>query len=71
MVPVFPPGDVNGDETVNAVDVQLVINDALGLSVGWDCDINDDDTVNAVDVQLVINAALGIDISAQKTVNGR
>ncbi len=63
MVPVFPPGDVNNDETVNAVDVQLVINDALGLSVGWDCDINDDDTVNAIDVQLVINAALGIDIS--------
>jgi len=28
------PGDINGDGMVNAVDVQLVINAALGLNIG-------------------------------------
>ena len=54
---------VNIDGMVNAVDVQLVINDALGLEVSEDCDIDRDGRVNAVDVQLVINAALDVDIS--------
>jgi len=52
--------DVNGIDYVNAVDVQLVINEALGIDTGFDCDIDDKDNVNAVDVQLVINAALGL-----------
>ena len=43
--------------------MQLVINEALGISTGLDCDINGDESVNAVDVQLVINAALGIEVS--------
>ncbi len=60
------PGDVNNDADVNAADVQLVINSALGVPVGQlDTDINRDGPVNAIDVQLVINAALGIDISGQ------
>jgi len=50
------PEDLNGDGTVNAVDVQTCINGALG--VGPPADVNDDGTTNAVDVQLVINAAL-------------
>ncbi|MBI4558673.1 MAG: hypothetical protein HY706_13920 [Candidatus Hydrogenedentes bacterium] len=54
------PGDVNGDTQVNAVDVQLVINAALGLDTGYNSDVNGDTQVNAVDVQLVINAALGL-----------
>jgi hypothetical protein len=59
--PEFHPADINQDGVVNAVDVQLVINAALGLSiVPYNADINGDGTVNAVDVQLVINAALGI-----------
>jgi len=61
-VVVTTPGDVNGDDDVNAVDVQLVINAALGLTSEGNPDINGDATVNAVDVQLVINAALGIKI---------
>jgi PKD repeat protein len=52
--------DVDGNGTVNAVDVQLVINEALDLFTGYDCDINEDGDVNAIDVQLVINAALGL-----------
>jgi len=57
------PGDVDGNEAVDAVDIQLVINNVLGLDVDWDCDVNRNGTVDAVDIQLVINAALGIDIS--------
>lgn len=56
------PADVNGDGSVDAVDVQLVINAALGLPIDstYRPDLNGDGEVNAVDVQLVINAALGI-----------
>ncbi len=53
-------GDVTGDGIINATDVQLVINAALGIDAAYDCDINKDGAVNAVDVQLVINAALGV-----------
>ncbi len=53
--------DVNGDYAVNAVDVQLVINAALGLDIGgMNGDIDRNGAINATDVQLVINAALGI-----------
>jgi len=54
--------DINRDGVINAIDVQLVINAALGISSEYDADINGDGVVNAVDVQLVINAALGIEI---------
>gem|GEM_PF-1604305 len=53
-------GDVNSSSTVDAADIQLVINAALGLPVDYDCDLNDDGFVNAIDVQLGINAALGL-----------
>ena len=52
--------DVNNDGQTNAVDVQLVINDALGLPADADADIDKDGKTNAVDVQLVINGALGL-----------
>lgn len=53
--------NINGAGGVDAVDVQLVINAALGLDIGGlDADINNDGGVNAMDVQLVINAALGL-----------
>ena len=57
-----PPGDIDGTGVVDAVDIQLVINKALGLDVEWNCDINCSGSVDAVDIQLVINAALGIEI---------
>ena len=59
------PGDVNNDGGVNAVDVQLVINAALGIETDFNSDINTDGSVNAVDVQLVINGALGIPINVK------
>jgi len=59
-LPELDATDINDDGEVNAVDVQLVINGALGLPVSFPTDVNADDTTNAVDVQLVINTALGI-----------
>lgn len=53
-------GDVNGDGAVDAVDIQLVINAALGVTPNPAADLNDDGDVNAVDIQLVINTALGL-----------
>jgi hypothetical protein len=52
--------DVNQDGKVDAVDVQLVINSALGLNPDSNSDVNLDTAINAVDVQLVINCALGL-----------
>jgi len=55
--------DINADGVTNAVDVQLVINAALGIDIGilkTAADINGDGLVNAVDVQRVINGALGL-----------
>jgi beta-lactam-binding protein with PASTA domain len=54
------PGDINGDNIVNAMDVQLVVNAVLRSSSGLDCDINGDGLVNAIDVQLVVNNVLGL-----------
>ena len=54
------PCDVNGDGAVDAVDVQLVINGALGLPIAHESDVNGDGSTNALDVQLVINAVLGV-----------
>jgi hypothetical protein len=51
--------DINGDGTVNVSDVQLVINEALGVSPAVH-DLNHDGVVNVADVQKEINAALGL-----------
>jgi len=53
------PSDIDGSGVTDAVDVQLVINSALGLETPYPADQNGG-TVDAVDVQLVINAALGL-----------
>ncbi len=55
-----PGPDVNHDGAVNAIDVQLVINAALGLTTGYDSDVDNNGNVDAVDIQLVINATLGV-----------
>ena len=56
------PGDVNGDNAANALDIQEVVNDVLGVSQGTDtADVNKDGRVDAIDIQTVINAVLGIE----------
>ncbi|MBI4559762.1 MAG: hypothetical protein HY706_19400, partial [Candidatus Hydrogenedentes bacterium] len=54
------PADINGDGTVDAADVQLVTNAALGQPIEGNADVNATCGVDAIDVQLVINAALGL-----------
>jgi hypothetical protein len=51
--------DINADGTTNVADVQLIINEALGV-VAAVHDLNGDGVVNVADVQKVINAALGL-----------
>jgi hypothetical protein len=52
-------GDLNGDNVVNAADVQIAINQALGIAPCTNGDLNNDAACNALDIQLVIGAALG------------
>ncbi len=54
------PYDINGDNFVNALDIQLVVNAALGGQPNQDADVNGDTFVNALDIQLVVNAVLGV-----------
>jgi glucose/arabinose dehydrogenase len=59
IVSAIPREDVSGDGTVDAQDVQLVVNAVLGRNVGViDADINRDGRLDAIDVQLTVNAAL-------------
>ena len=56
-------GDVNGDVRVDAIDVQLVVNRALGLDVSYPAestDLDHNSQCDAVDIQIVINSALGV-----------
>ena len=57
-------GDVDLSGAVNAIDVQLTINSALGIAVSHSTDLDCDGGTHATDVQLVINAALGTLIDA-------
>jgi hypothetical protein len=54
--------DINLDGTANVADVQLIINEALGVIPAVH-DLNSDGAVNVADVQIVINAALGLGCS--------
>jgi hypothetical protein len=51
--------DVSGDGSLTVTGVQLLINQALGISSPVD-DLNSDGVVNVVDVQKVIDAVLGL-----------
>lgn len=60
-VTVFRRTDVNRSGSVNALDIQLVVNAALGINIApWNGDVNGDGFVNAIDIQLVVNAVLGV-----------
>jgi hypothetical protein len=54
--------DINLDGVANVSDVQLIINEALGVIPAVH-DLNHDGAVNVADVQKVINAALGLGCS--------
>ncbi|HOD49642.1 MAG TPA: trypsin-like peptidase domain-containing protein [Candidatus Hydrogenedentes bacterium] len=60
--PIEPAGpeDIDKNGFVDATDVQLVVNAALGLTVDGNANVDGDPDglITAVDIQLVINAAL-------------
>jgi hypothetical protein len=49
--------DINGDGTIDAIDVQMTINQTLGAC--GNADLNGDGPCNVIDIQRVINASLG------------
>ena len=51
--------DLNGDGSLNVLDVQLCVNQALGVKSCTTGDINGDGSCNVLDVQKVVNGALG------------
>jgi len=55
----FSPCDVNQDGHYTVLDVQAIVNQALGTAQAVS-DLNTDHAVNVVDVQIVINAALNL-----------
>ncbi len=56
--------DVNNDGQVDSIDIQIIINDLLGLEIdpAHDTDVNRDGVTDALDLQLVINHVLGISL---------
>jgi hypothetical protein len=53
--------DINGDSSVNALDVQAMVNAILGLrSSSSSLDLNGDGRVDVLDLQLLTNVVLGI-----------
>jgi hypothetical protein len=51
--------DLNDDGLINAVDVQLVVNAALGLRACGAGDLNGDGVCDSTDIQRIVRAALG------------
>ncbi len=59
--PALKAADVNLDGTLDAVDVQLVINGALARDIWpYTVDVSGEGVTDALDVQMVINAVLGL-----------
>src|SRR5207249_6279314 len=52
--------DLNGDGSVNAVDLQNLVNAILAASTSSAYDINKDSLVNILDAQVLTNVILGI-----------
>jgi Right handed beta helix region len=56
----FSACDLNQDGVVNSLDVQIAINQTLGISSCTNANLDGSGTCTVVDVQRVINAALGL-----------
>jgi len=57
------PGDLDGNGSVNAIDVQLIVNLVLAGAIPGDddpADDNKDGAIDAVDIQGIVNRALGM-----------
>jgi hypothetical protein len=49
---------VTGDQLTSVLDVQRIINEALGVAARVN-DLNSDGVINVADIEIVINSALG------------
>jgi hypothetical protein len=56
--------DINQDGAISIADVQLIVNEALGLAPAVN-DLDGDNVVDIVDVQIEINADLGLGCAAK------
>ena len=55
------PGDINGDEIVNILDIVSTVNIILGINdYNSNADLNNDTIVNILDIVLLVNIILGI-----------
>lgn len=61
---VGPPAqacDVNGDDSVNAIDIQAMVNTILGINPsGNEFDLNSDARIDVLDLQILSNVVLGL-----------
>ena len=58
----YTTGDVNGDETIDILDVVISVNIVLGSTESNPAaDINGDGIINVLDIILLINIILGVD----------
>lgn len=64
------PEDVDSDGSINAIDVQMVINGALNIGNNPCADIDRSGKVDAIDVQMVINGVLGLIMCSDHTISG-
>ncbi len=53
-------GDLNADGSVDAVDLQLMVNILLGLGANPLADLNGSGSADALDLQLLVNQLLGV-----------
>jgi hypothetical protein len=57
--PPPPSCDMNGDGVVNILDVQLAVNQAIGLAACRTADLKQNGICDSIDVQRVVTSALG------------
>ena len=60
---IFTPGDVNQDETIDILDLVLIMNNILGANTlsqleFYASDINEDSIINIQDIIIIINIIL-------------
>jgi hypothetical protein len=64
LMPTFSPCDLKETGSITVADVQLIINEALGI-IPATYDPNGDGVINVVDTQVESNAVLGFGCAAQ------
>lgn len=52
--------DINGDATVNVLDLQVLINGILGINGALGRDLNSDGRIDVLDLQILGNVILGL-----------